>query len=213
MEIELFKSESVAAIHVVPSGDHAKALDDLTAFFESVTQSNLKAIILSDKAESDFDPGSGSHDESVKLDEILIKIRDCPVPVIASVRNHVTSGGFEIVRAAHMCVASTLSTFEISDSSTPEIPAKTAFSEGLVNRIVPSEDVEAQTWDIVERILKLAPLAIRSCLEAVNRGSRLSLQEGLALELELFCQIFSTKDMREGTNAFLEKRQPEFGGE
>nr|MDQ3819638.1 enoyl-CoA hydratase-related protein [Acidobacteriota bacterium] len=57
-----------------------------------------------------------------------------------------------------------------------------------------------------------APLAVRACLEAVTRGARTTLAEGLALEAELFARLFSTEDVREGTRAFLEKRKPSFRG-
>ena len=61
-------------------------------------------------------------------------------------------------------------------------------------------------------ISKLAPLAVRACLKAVTHGLDLPLQEGLALEAELFASLFATEDMREGTRAFLEKRAPVFKG-
>ena len=57
-----------------------------------------------------------------------------------------------------------------------------------------------------------APLAVRACLEAVTRGARLPFDEALRLEAELFARLFSTEDVREGTRAFLEKREPTFKG-
>jgi enoyl-CoA hydratase len=65
---------------------------------------------------------------------------------------------------------------------------------------------------LATEIAKFAPLAIRACLQAVTRGLKLPLAEGLALEAELFARLFSSDDMREGTRAFLEKRTPLFKG-
>ena len=57
-----------------------------------------------------------------------------------------------------------------------------------------------------------ANAAIRACLRAVTGGVELSLEEGLALEAQLFASLFATDDMREGTRAFLAKRKPVFKG-
>ncbi len=84
---------------------------------------------------------------------------------------------------------------------------------GLVNRVVYSSKLLAEAESLAQEIASLAPLAIRACLEAVLRGQRLLLAEGLALEAELFSRLFETTDMREGTLAFLEKRAPVFKGE
>jgi len=70
----------------------------------------------------------------------------------------------------------------------------------------------AEALKLAGEISRLAPLAIRSCLEAVLKGSRLPLEEGLELEAKLFSALFSTEDVREGTTAFLEKRKPIFTG-
>ena len=70
----------------------------------------------------------------------------------------------------------------------------------------------AEAESLANEIAKLAPLAIRACLEAVIKGADLPLDEGLALETQLFASLFATEDVREGTRAFLEKRKPVFKG-
>ena len=69
-----------------------------------------------------------------------------------------------------------------------------------------------QAESLAQEISRLAPLAIRACLEAVIRGNELPLEEGLALETKLFASLFASDDVREGTRAFLEKRPPVFKG-
>jgi enoyl-CoA hydratase len=82
----------------------------------------------------------------------------------------------------------------------------------LINRVAPAVELLLQAKALANEIAQLAPLAIRACLEAVIRGAELSLAEGLALESNLFATLFGTDDVREGTSAFLEKREPVFKG-
>ena len=95
-----------------------------------------------------------------------------------------------------------------------EIDAEEAFRLGLVNRLAEAgravEEAEALARAVEDFA---APLAVRACLEAVTRGTRLPLEDGLSLEAELFARLFSTRDVREGTRAFLEKRRPSFSGQ
>ena len=58
-----------------------------------------------------------------------------------------------------------------------------------------------------------APHAMRGILNAINHGTDLPLADGLELEIDLFAELFDTRDMREGTSAFLDKRKPDFTGE
>ncbi len=83
---------------------------------------------------------------------------------------------------------------------------------GLVNVAVDPSNALTEALKLAGEISRLAPLAIRSCLAAVLKGTRLPLAEGLELEAKLFSELFSTEDVREGTTAFLEKRSPSFNG-
>ena len=83
---------------------------------------------------------------------------------------------------------------------------------GLVDRVVAPEELLPAAEALAHALAAQAPLALRACLAAVTRGARLSLEDGLKLEAELFSQLFNTADAREGTRAFLEKRAPEFKG-
>lgn len=111
-----------------------------------------------------------------------------------------------LVSASHLCVAA-------QNAGVGKYSAEEALKLGLVNKVVPAEEVEKEASELAENISRLAPLAARACLKAVNEGWSLPLEAGLKLETELFARIFSTADMREGTRAFLEKRKPVFKGE
>jgi hypothetical protein len=130
------------------------------------------------------------------------RLEDFQVPVILALKIRTNKN---LVSASHLCVAADGSKIE-------EHSAEDFLQRGLINKIVPAEDVEKTALALSEKISSLAPLAIRACLKAVDDGLKLPLEDGLKIETELFTQIFSTADMREGTRAFLEKRKPVFKG-
>jgi enoyl-CoA hydratase len=92
------------------------------------------------------------------------------------------------------------------------ISAQEAHRVGLVNEVVPADKLIARAEEIAARIIANAPLAIQYCMEAVNRGMNMTLQEGLFLEATLFGMCCATEDKKEGTTAFLEKRAANFKG-
>jgi enoyl-CoA hydratase len=93
------------------------------------------------------------------------------------------------------------------------IDAATALDYGLVNRVAPAEELRAVTEKLARRILQRGRIAVGIALESVLRGTEAPIEEGLRLEADLFGLVASTRDMREGLNAFLEKRKPAFTGE
>jgi enoyl-CoA hydratase/carnithine racemase len=92
------------------------------------------------------------------------------------------------------------------------IPASEALRIGLVNQVVPAAELIPTTESIARKIMANGPVAVRLCLEAVNRGLEMTQEEGLFLEATLFGLTCSTEDMREGLGAFLSKRAPNFKG-
>ncbi|HEX4900234.1 MAG TPA: enoyl-CoA hydratase-related protein [Pyrinomonadaceae bacterium] len=172
--------------------------------------------------------------------ELCNLISEFPVPVIAAVNGLAVGGGCELALACHLRVASTNASFSLPEVKLGIIPgyggsqrlareigrgraieimltgrsvaAEEAQRIGLVNQIAQAELLLEDSKSLAQQIAQLAPLAIRACLTAVNRGLELPLAEGMALETKIFADLFSTADMREGTNAFLEKRTPVFTG-
>jgi enoyl-CoA hydratase len=183
----------------------------------------------------------GARRASERGQRVCESIEVCRVPVIAAVEGMAAGGGFELALACHLRVASTDARFRLPETHLGLIPAyggtqrlarivgegralavmlageelsaDEALRLGLVNRVVAPGELMNEAETLARDIGQHAPLAIRACLEAVTRGARLPLEEGLALEAQLFSRLFATEDVREGTRAFLEKRAPEFKGQ
>jgi len=164
----------------------------------------------------------------------------CGVPVIAALNGAAAGGGCELALACHLRVAARGATFSLPEVRLGALPAyggtqrlarsvgrgralaamlagdtltaEEALRLGLVNRVVEPDQLLAEAQSLAALVAGHAPLAVRACLNAVTRGARLPLEEGLELEAELFSRLFSTEDVREGTRAFLEKRRPVFKG-
>jgi len=92
------------------------------------------------------------------------------------------------------------------------ISAQEAYRIGLVNELVPAEQLIARAEAILQKIFANAPIAVAYSLEAVNKGLDTSQAEGLALEASFFGLCAGTEDKKEGTAAFLAKRAPQFHG-
>lgn len=92
------------------------------------------------------------------------------------------------------------------------IDAQKALHYGLVNYVFASEELEARTMELANKIAEKAPVALQMSKEAVKFASRSNLDEGLRREVDLFAICFSTEDKTEGVSAFLEKRKPNFQG-
>jgi len=93
------------------------------------------------------------------------------------------------------------------------IPAAEALTLGLVNRVVPQAELMPESRRLAAELADRAPVAARLVIEAVNRGIEMPLDDGLALEADLFGLAMATADKNEGTRAFLEKRKARFTGE
>ncbi len=92
------------------------------------------------------------------------------------------------------------------------ISAEEAYRIGLVNEVVPAADLITRAEAILRQIFANAPIAVKFSLEAVNKGLETSQAEGLALEASFFGLCAGTEDKNEGTQAFLQKRAPQFQG-
>src|SRR5271165_4935539 len=92
------------------------------------------------------------------------------------------------------------------------IMAEEAQRIGLVNRVYEPAEMLPAAEALAKKIIEKAPLAVKYCMEAIERGVEMPQEEGLFLEATLFGLCCATEDMREGTKAFVEKRSPAFKG-
>ena len=163
-----------------------------------------------------------------------------PKPVIAAVNGFALGGGCELALACHIRIASDKAKFgqpEVKLGTCPGyggtqrlsrivgkgraiqlittaemIDAAEAYRIGLVNKVVPGDELIGAATEMMKLILANGPLAVALCIEAIDRGLEMSLDEGLVLEANHFGLLAATEDMTEGMRAFLEKRAPVFGG-
>ena len=92
------------------------------------------------------------------------------------------------------------------------IDAKEAERIGLVTTVVPDEDLESATRELAEKLVKGPPLAIQGSKRALYEGLGMSLEKSLEYIDRIDGEIRTTEDFKEGTRAFVEKREPVFKG-
>jgi enoyl-CoA hydratase len=177
---------------------------------------------------------------SAKGSRVFRHLEQCLKPVVAAVNGFALGGGCELAMACHVRLASENAKFgqpEVKLGTCPGyggtvrlprlvgrgraiellttgamIDAQEAFRIGLVNRVVPQEQLLAEAEKLVRTILEQGPLAVAMCLQMVDDQEHLALDAALALESRRFGELAGTDDFREGTGAFLAKRKPEFKG-
>ncbi|MCB9881671.1 MAG: enoyl-CoA hydratase/isomerase family protein [Planctomycetes bacterium] len=172
--------------------------------------------------------------------DVMETIEDGPKPVIAAVNGYALGGGCELALACDFRIASTNAVFGLPEVGLGIIPgyggtqrlprlvgtghalelimtggkidAHEAQRIGLVNRVAEPDALIDEALKCAAKIAKVGPIAVEFAKQAVRRGMLLSLKDGFELEADLFGMISSTADMKEGMQAFLEKRKPQFRG-
>jgi len=163
-----------------------------------------------------------------------------PKPVIAMINGFCLGGGCELALSCDLRIASEKARFgqpEINlglipgGGGTQRLPrlvglgnalrliltgdmigAAEAQSMGLVEMVVPADELRAKTMEIANKMASKSPLTLKVAKEAVRASQKLSLEEGITYERDLFCLCFSTEDKKEGVEAFLAKRPAEWKG-
>ncbi len=161
-------------------------------------------------------------------------------PVIAAINGFALGGGLELAMACHIRVASSEAKMGLPEVSLGLIPgyggtqrlaqlvgkgrafemiltaemiaADEAYRTGLVNHVVEADQLLAKAGEIINRIITRSPFAVSAAIRAVNAGF-IDGKDGYSVEIDEFSRCFGSKDFKEGVDAFLSKRKPEFIGE
>lgn len=216
-EIEV--NHAVSAVIITGAGDRAfSAGGDIHEFSDSVAEGVNPAV-------RDFvRRGQG----------LTARLEAFPKPIIAAVNGLAYGGGCEITEAVHLAIASDRARFakpEIKLGMPPtfggtqrlprlagrkralellltgeDFPADRALELGLVNRVVPHDELIASARDLAKRIMAHSLLAVRSIITAVTRGLNMSISEGLQVESEQFAQMVPTDDLADALAAWKGRR-------
>src|SRR3954469_22071934 len=215
----------VRAVVLTGAGDRAfSAGADIREFSESIRQgpdAAVKAFVRRGQA-------------------MTSRLESFPNPVIAALKGIAFGGGCEIAEAVHLPVASERASFakpEINIGIPPtfggtqrlprlagrkraleylltgdKFTPQRAYDLGLVNQVVPHNDLLPAALDLAQRILRHSSVAASRIITAVTRGLNATITEGLAIESEQFARMVPTHDIREGLDAWIERRSPKYQG-
>ncbi len=215
----LLADSNIGAIIITGAGDKS-----------FVAGADIKAMSVMNKAEA-LEFGQAGHG-------LLNLIENAPVPVIAAVNGFALGGGTEISLACHIRIAAENAIFGQPEVKLGLIPgwggtqrlmrlvgkgqaieliagggtinSQEALRIGLVNSVVPQDELLAAARKLASKIVSNGPAAVKTALDCIRNGQDLSLTDALVYELNAFSEIFESSEMREGTSAFVEKRAPEF---
>ena len=206
-----------------------------------ITGSGEKAFVagadISEFSNYDSEEGAALSKEGQKL--LFDFIENLSTPVIAAVNGFALGGGLELAMSAHFRLASTNARMGLPEVSLGLIPgyggtqrlaqligkgrameltmtanmidATTALAYGLVNHVVPQEELLPKCYALADKIKSNSSLAISSAIKAINANYKDGVN-GYDVEISEFGKCFDTEDFEEGTTAFLEKRKSKFVG-
>ena len=168
-------------------------------------------------------------------------ISQFPRPVIAAINGFALGGGLEVAIAADLRYASSKARLGLPEVTLGLIPgyggtqrlarliglgkaneyiftgemysAAQALQDGLIQGIFEPDELLPEVLEVAKKISNRGPLALQAAKRAINLGMQLDLGSGLEVEILEFGNVCGTKDMQEGTSAFMEKRQAKFRGQ
>lgn len=169
---------------------------------------------------------------------LLRRIEKLEIPTIAAVNGFALGGGCELAMSCDIILASEKAKFGQPEvglgitpgfSGTQRLPRRVGIAKakelifsgkmikadeaktiGLVNEVYPAEELMNGALEMAKSFTKNAPIAVKYSKACIDRGMQMDIDDGIALENELFAMCFATADQKEGMTAFLEKRPAEF---
>ncbi len=175
---------------------------------------------------------------SVLGQRVFAELQDLPIPTIAAINGFALGGGCELSLACDIRIASSKAKIgqpEVTLGITPgfagtqrlaravgpaaakeliftgaPINAQEALRVGLVNKVVEPDKLMEEAQALAMKMASNAPIAIKLAKQAINKGTEVDINTGMAYEAEVFGLCFSTEDQKEGMGAFIEKRRAQF---
>jgi enoyl-CoA hydratase len=236
-KLNALNQATIAELHAA----FAAAAADDTVRVLILTGAGPKAFVAgADIAEMNGLSPVQARDFSRAGQQLMSRIERLGKPVIAMINGFALGGGMELAMACHLRIAADSAKFgqpEVNLGLIPgfggsqrllrlcgrapalelcllgeNIDAARALQLNLVTRVVPKDELEAETRKLAAKLASSAPQALRGILDAVLVAGEAALDTGLEFETQTFAVTFSTEDMREGTSAFLARRPATFTG-
>jgi len=236
--LNALNSEILDGLHkVIQEAHQSKTLHGIIITGEGekafVAGADIKELTLLDKAQA--------LEMAQKGQRLFKMIENCPKPVIGAINGFALGGGCELAMACHIRIATENAKFGQPEVNLGIIPgyggtqrltqlvgrgkalelmmtgdligAQEAKALGLVNHVVANrEELMALAHKMMSKIVTKGPVAIANVIKSVNAGFDFE-NAGYEMEANLFSECTTTYDFKEGTTAFIEKRQPTFKGE
>ena len=232
---------------------NAATIRDLNAAMDAIAADpSIWAVIITGAGEKAFVAGADITEintvdsalqgtrMSESLHDVFFKMAELPQVVIAAINGYALGGGFELVLACDIRLASENAQVGLPEVTLGLVPgwggalrlerlvgtgmakylvmsgerinAAEALRLGLVEKVYPADQLLLAAHELAQKITRNAPLATAAAKRLINRGAEMSLRDAVAYETGIFGQLCTTADCKEGTAAFIEKRPAEWQG-
>jgi enoyl-CoA hydratase len=239
------RPKSLNALNSALLAEFSQALDDIA------TNENIRVLVLTGAGDKSFVAGADISElatfDSLKAKafakrghDIINKLQQLPIAVIAAVNGFALGGGTEIAIACDFIYASENAKFGQPEINLGVIPGfggtqrlprligtnmakeliftgkmisgAEALQLGLVNQVLPQDKLMEEVIKTAGAIASKGKASLRAAKQAINNGMNVDLASGCNIEIDAFSLCYASPDAKEGTSAFLKKRKPEFKG-